>query len=243
MASQAGQRALSPGRIVTIASKRHRNSLGIILLQASLQNKTALSKDPLDKLYTVLVPVNNSSEINEAAEDMKLASDDNITDPFISRKLAAVHSGFTPNVEEIRANDIAFITAKQIKIDPSKIIDDHKKRQIPRFRYSIKLFYSIKYLFPSVIPCPRRIGNSVFHIFPRRENPPSESTILASQELFRLLESSPDGVSCLDPIRDFNMKNIDIVENINRINKLEVSINSYKCVDCPQFTQHVSIKL
>jgi len=204
LGSQAGQRALSPGRVIIIASTSHRNALAIILLQTSLQNKTALSKDPLDKLFTVLVPVNNSSAIHETTEEMKLASNDKITEPFISRKLATVHGGFTPHVEEIRASDIAFITAKQIKIDPSKIIDDHKKRQIPRFR----------------------------------ENPPSESTILAAQELFRLLESNPDGVSCLDPIRDFNMKNIDVVENMSRLSKLEASINSYKCVDCPQFTQH-----
>ena len=147
MGSQAGQRALSPGRVIIIASTSHRNALAIILLQTSLQNKTALSKDPLDKLFTVLVPVNNSSAIHETTEEMKLASNDKITEPFISRKLATVHGGFTPHVEEIRASDIAFITAKQIKIDPSKIIDDHKKRQIPRFRYSIKLVCSIKNLF------------------------------------------------------------------------------------------------
>ena len=136
MGSQAALRALSPGRVIVVSNKVHQNSIGIILQQASLQHKTSLSKDPLDKLFTILVAVGNDRQNCDTVEEMKLSADDKITDPFISRKLAVLDGGFTQKVEEIRASDIAFIAAKQININPSKIIDDHKKRQIPRFRYA-----------------------------------------------------------------------------------------------------------
>ena len=134
MASQAGMRALSPGRVVVLSNKMHRNSVGIILQQTSLQQRTSLSKDPLDKLFTVLVAASSCSVNYIATEELKLSADDKVTEPIISRRLAVFDDGFTQKVEVIRASDIAFIAAKQIKIDPSKIIDDHKKRQIPRFR-------------------------------------------------------------------------------------------------------------
>ena len=66
--------------------------------------------------------------------------------------------------------------------------------------------------------------------------------MLAGQELLRLIENNPDGLTYLDPIKDFNMKYLDVVDKISQINQLEASINSCKCIECPQFTQHVRIE-
>ena len=137
MTSQVGQRALSPGRVIIVSNETHQNSLAIILQQSSMGQKTSLSKDPLDKLFTVLVLVNQGNQNSVKADEMKLTAEDKITEPFITRKLANFDGSCTQNVEEIRASDIAFISAKQIKTEPSKIIDDHKKREISRFRFEI----------------------------------------------------------------------------------------------------------
>ena len=83
------------------------------------------------------------------------------------------------------------------------------------------------------------INDPIFSL--RREDPPSESTMLAGQELLRLTEDSPNGLTYLDPVKDFNMKYIDVVDKVEQINQLEASINSYGCIDCPQFTQHVCL--
>ena len=63
---------------------------------------------------------------------------------------------------------------------------------------------------------------------------------MAGQELLRLVESDPNGLPCLDPVKDFNLKNLDFVENVQKISRLEGSINNRQCLDCPQFLQHVS---
>ena len=76
-----------------------------------------------------------------------------------------------------------------------------------------------------------------------RDDPPSQTTMVAGQELLRLLESNPDGLAYLDPIKDFNMKHLEVVENVKRINHLECMIASYQCIDCPQFVQHVCFQL
>lgn len=72
-----------------------------------------------------------------------------------------------------------------------------------------------------------------------RDDPPSQTTAVAGQELRRLTESNSDSLAFLDPIKDFNMKHLDVVEKVKRINQLEISINSYQCIECPLFIQHV----
>eukprot|EP00112_Aurelia_sp_Birch-Aquarium-sp1_P007962 Seg187.3 transcript_id=Seg187.3/GoldUCD/mRNA.D3Y31 product="Helicase SKI2W" protein_id=Seg187.3/GoldUCD/D3Y31 len=204
MTSQAGIRSLSPGRVVVVANKTFRNSLAIVLQQSSLRQQTALSKDPLDKLFTVLVLTSKNSKVDEGSKDLKPTAQDIVTEPRVTRKLFTPDGMGTQVVEEIRGSDVAFITTKQIKTDPARVIDDHKKREIPRFR----------------------------------DDPPSQTTVTAGQELLRLVETNPDGLTYLDPIKDFNMKHLEVVEKIKRVNQLESSINSYKCIECPQFEKH-----
>ena len=76
-----------------------------------------------------------------------------------------------------------------------------------------------------------------------REDPPSQTTVSAGQELLRLVESNADGLTYLDPIKEFNIRDIFVAEKAKKVNQIEAAINAYKCIDCPQFPQHVSIKI
>ena len=134
MTSQAGIRSLSPGRVVVVANKTFRNSLAIILQQSSLRQQTSLSKDPLDKLFTVLILTSKQTKADEGNKDLKPTAQDVMTEPRVTRKLLTPDGMGTQVVQEIRGSDISFITTKQIKTDPARVIDDHKKREIPRFR-------------------------------------------------------------------------------------------------------------
>lgn len=135
MSSQAALRTLIPGRVVVVSNKVHRNALAIILQPHSLTKKSSLSTDPLDKVFTVLILTNKRGENMNAAQEMKMTAEDKETDPFITRKILTLDGVCAQLVEEIRASDIAFICNKHIKTEASKIIEDHKKRQLPRFRY------------------------------------------------------------------------------------------------------------
>ncbi len=63
---------------------------------------------------------------------------------------------------------------------------------------------------------------------------------MAGQELLRLVESDPNGLPCMDPIKDFNLKNLEFAEKFKKKNQLENSLDNYQCLDCPQFIHHVS---
>lgn len=62
----------------------------------------------------------------------------------------------------------------------------------------------------------------------------------AEQELLRLSEANPEGLGTMDPIKDFNIRDIDMVTTIARKQSLEEQIIYYKCLKCPTFAEHVS---
>lgn len=62
----------------------------------------------------------------------------------------------------------------------------------------------------------------------------------AEQELLRLSEANPEGLGTMDPIKDFNIRDIDMVTTIARKQSVEEQIINYKCLNCPTFTEHVS---
>ena len=126
-------RALTPGRVLVIANNRFHNSLAVLLQQGNLKQRLEISKDPLDKLFTVLVLTLKENETT-AQDGLRPTAADAVKNPVISRQLSTPVGAACQIVEEVRGSDIAYITTKQIKTDPTRIIDDHKKRQIPRFR-------------------------------------------------------------------------------------------------------------
>lgn len=71
-----------------------------------------------------------------------------------------------------------------------------------------------------------------------RNDPPGRTTVTAEQELLRLSEANPEGLNKMDPVKDFNIRDIDMVTTVARKQSLEESITSFKCLDCPKFTGH-----
>ena len=54
--------------------------------------------------------------------------------PFIKRRLFLPEGRCSHSIIQVDGSEISAISVRQMKVDTSKIIDDHKKRMIPRFR-------------------------------------------------------------------------------------------------------------
>lgn len=215
--SPHGQRALSPGRIVTITTAEHKNALAVILQAGNTSSKGHLTmqsqvvSSPTERKFEVLVicdPKENKAEDNEfnSSKESKVdASDmDKDVQPFIKQNLFLPKGRCSHQILQVNGNAITAISVRQMKVDTAKIIDDHKKRMLPRFRNDL----------------------------------PGKTTISAEQELLRLSEANPEGLSTMDPIKDFNIRDIDMVTTIARKQSLEEQLANFACLNCPKFTEH-----
>lgn len=54
--------------------------------------------------------------------------------PFIKRRLFLPEGRCSHSIIQVDGNEISVISVRQMKVDTGKIIDDHKKRMLPRFR-------------------------------------------------------------------------------------------------------------
>lgn len=142
-----GQKSLTTGRVILICNNNHSNTLGVILQHGGLESfakfSSSDSKDPLTKIYTVLILCNKSYEDKMIAEGGKKTLDASSNCEQISNtnKLFQPEGQCGQIVEEIIAADISELINKTIKLDPDKIIDNHKKRIIPRFRLEMFDFF------------------------------------------------------------------------------------------------------
>lgn len=218
LSSSHGQRALSPGRVITINTAVHKNTLAVILQaqNVSTQGYSTMQSQPVsspkERKFQVLVicdaaenkPVNNDMKANSKVPDAVKGDVDDDVQPFIKRRLFLPEGRCSNRIIQVNGNEISAISVRQMKVDTSKIIDDHKKRMLPRFR----------------------------------DDPPGRTTLSAEQELLRLSEANPEGLGAMDPIKDFNIRDIDMVTTIARKQSLEEQIINYKCLNCPTFSEH-----
>ena len=73
-----------------------------------------------------------------------------------------------------------------------------------------------------------------------RDDPPSQSVTVATQELLRLSEENPEGLSGLDPVKDLHLRDIDLVEQFRSLQFMQQEFAQFQCVHCPKFEEHVS---
>lgn len=71
-----------------------------------------------------------------------------------------------------------------------------------------------------------------------REDPPGQSVSVATQELLRLSESNPDGLTKLNIIKECNIRDIDLMEQHRSLQFMETAIAQFNCVNCPHFLEH-----
>ncbi|XP_014780595.1 SKI2 subunit of superkiller complex protein [Octopus bimaculoides] len=199
--SPASNKVLSNGRVVVIDKADHPNTAGIVL-----QSMNNLKNE---KLYGILVlcekndnePLQDSNHNATEKEDENKSSD---LRPMLPKPLFLPEGPAWHKLLKVSADAIDYITSKTIKIDPEKIINNIKKRNMPRFR----------------------------------DEPPSQSVSVATQELLRLSETNPNGMTKINMIKDLNIRDIDQMEKCRSIQYLETQIAQYNCVNCPHFMEH-----
>lgn len=75
------------------------------------------------------------------------------------------------------------------------------------------------------------------------QDPPGQSTVLATQELLRLTEASPEGLETIDAVKDLHIRDLELVEQFKEMENLELTISSFECLNCSQFDNHVRLFL
>ena len=73
-----------------------------------------------------------------------------------------------------------------------------------------------------------------------RDDPPSQTVSIATQELLRLTETNFEGLAGLDPVKDLHLKDIELVEQFRSVQSMEETLKHFQCVNCPRFQEHVS---
>ncbi|XP_077986520.1 superkiller complex protein 2-like [Glandiceps talaboti] len=117
-------RALSPGRIITVDSNKHKNALAVLLSTSGSPERT----------FTILVLTEKNQPQNSISKiiDGKYLEVTPITTS--SQKLFHPEGPSDHAIVQIKGEDIGGITTRVIKVSADKIIDDFRKRQQPRFR-------------------------------------------------------------------------------------------------------------
>ena len=65
-------------------------------------------------------------------------------------------------------------------------------------------------------------------------------TLKARQELSQLVADNPQGLPSLDPMRDLKLNDMQYVEMREEKEQFESTMPLYRCINCPDFEQHVS---
>ncbi|KAL8606412.1 hypothetical protein ACOMHN_060317 [Nucella lapillus] len=71
-----------------------------------------------------------------------------------------------------------------------------------------------------------------------KDDPPSQSVTVATQELLRLSEKNPQGLSGLDPVKDLHLRDIELVEQFRSLKFMEEDLGQFQCVHCAKFEEH-----
>ena len=177
--STAAQKCLTPGRVILVSNSNHHNALGVILKVGTLDSKfTAKTKDPLEMNFVVLLICDKTYEVKRMYAEDEINKNKNekidqnvIADPtavgMTDENNVGVHALKTsagadqgvdiylpPDesgqiVEDITALCIEEIFDYSVSVDAAKIIDNHKKRMIPRFRWVNDIF-CLHILYPVI---------------------------------------------------------------------------------------------
>ena len=191
---------LSAGRLLLINHDNKINDIGILL---------GVDKSTI-KTYTVLVlegeelPKNEDSANNAFLRFLSLASTDVGTLRSITNCLSLKHS-----IIEINDESIMEITNKTLKIDADKIMNDIKKRQIPRFRDD---------------PPSASTQNAL------------QELKRYFEELSRQNNFTPDVINW---ISDFRIQDMDLIQKLQKLQSLRAQLLSLPCSSLTDFSSQL----
>lgn len=184
---------IAPGRVVVLRRVGQAVDVpGVVLCPVQGREKT----------FKVLI---NGDEMT-SSKVTKMEEEELTLDPrsYLGVRLHKAVGSVTPKVVEVTFREFSMVTSKVIKVNQDKIIDDIKKREIPRFR----------------------------------DDPPGQSTLSATQELLRFIDSAGVELCDLDPVNDLHIQDIDIVEMRMRLKFIEDHVKSkFKCTQDPMFEE------
>ena len=86
------------------------------------------------KLFIVLFITENNDFKTTKGTEVGVPDMDKDVQPFVKRRLFLPEGRCSHKIVQVNGNAITAISVRQMKVDTSKIIDDHKKRMLPRFR-------------------------------------------------------------------------------------------------------------
>uniref|UniRef100_A0A670I0A8 SKI2 subunit of superkiller complex n=1 Tax=Podarcis muralis TaxID=64176 RepID=A0A670I0A8_PODMU len=129
MESMNGLKALSVGRVIVVKNQEHRNALGVIL---------QVSSDAANRAFSTLVMCEKKlSEGDTAAcKEASLPSPPEVPllDDLLHTKLFLPEGPCGHTIKKLGPSDIFGITNKTLRVNAERILEDFKKRQMPRFR-------------------------------------------------------------------------------------------------------------
>lgn len=122
--SASGLKALAPGRVVIVNNPAHRNALGVIL---------QVSSDAANRTFTTLVLCEKSPEGGGTGGGSP-TPEVPFPDDLLLNKLFLPEGPCSHAVEQLGPCDLAALTGKTLRVNTERILEDVKKRQMPRFR-------------------------------------------------------------------------------------------------------------
>ena len=126
-----GVKYLSTGRVIVVATDKHRHALGVIL------SSSTASKERTFK--TLIICEKDSTEISQndninKSVDSGVKSGQLHVQPVLKEPLFRPEGACGQVVVDLKGVDIDVVSTHTIKVAAEKIADDVRKRQIPRFR-------------------------------------------------------------------------------------------------------------
>ncbi|KAM6472552.1 superkiller complex protein 2 isoform 1-T1 [Liasis olivaceus] len=130
MESVNGLKALSVGRVIVVNSQEHKNALGVIL---------QVSSDSANRVFSTLVMCEKNSMERDLAEEQKLnpaaaAAEVPLPEDLLHMKLFLPEGPCGHTIKKLGPADILGITTKTLRVNAERILEDFRKRQMPRFR-------------------------------------------------------------------------------------------------------------
>ena len=120
-------KSLGPGRVVVVDAQHHRNTLGLILKGPTTSRR--------EKLYPTLViceqnPVDDGWVEDKDSEE----SDWSLPRPVLTNQLFRPEGQCGQELLELGLKDFAVVTTTTLKVDTNAVLENCKRRQIPRFK-------------------------------------------------------------------------------------------------------------
>ncbi|XP_048344709.1 helicase SKI2W [Sphaerodactylus townsendi] len=129
MESVNGLKALSVGRVIVVNNQEHKNALGVIL---------QVSSDSTNRAFNSLVICEkNPTEGDSAANPeggMSSTADVPLPDDLLRTRLFLPEGSCGHVIKKLGPADISGVTTKTLRVNAERILEDFKKRQMPRFR-------------------------------------------------------------------------------------------------------------